>query len=141
MREYRPQRKVSLETMYKTLPLIISVIFALVIIFPVSVEAADTAALERTDCPDIHALGTVIPCGDPARFSGWFLTQSLKVAGTAAVFMVTYGGYLIMRSQGDPENIQKGKGLVTNALIGLAFITFSAVILRFIATQLVGIPG
>ncbi|MBQ9016988.1 hypothetical protein IJ103_01955 [Candidatus Saccharibacteria bacterium] len=58
------------------------------------------------------------------------------VAGVVSVGFLIYGGYLYLRSGGDPNFAAKGKKTITAALVGLAIVTFANVISQLISTVL-----
>lgn len=65
----------------------------------------------------------------------------LGLSGGVAILIIIYAGYLIMTSRGNAEQIQKGRELLTSALIGLLFIIFSFVILETLTIDILHIPG
>lgn len=93
-------------------------------------------------CPDGFANTAIgkIECS-PKGLAGAFFGLALGVAGGIALLLVIVGGYKVMASQGDPEALVEGKGMITRAIAGLLFIVFSAAILRIIGIQLLGLPG
>jgi hypothetical protein len=50
------------------------------------------------------------------------ITIMAATVGTAAVLMISVGGFLILSSAGNDTQVTKGKGYITKALIGLAFV-------------------
>ncbi len=62
----------------------------------------------------------------------------LGVTGAIALFYLVWGGITWMTSQGNADRIKKGKDTIVWAILGLAFIFFSYVILNFLFTSLVG---
>lgn len=65
----------------------------------------------------------------------------LGIAGGAALLFILFGAFTISVSTGDPESVQKGRDMVTSAIIGLLFIIFSTVILQWIGVSILAIPG
>lgn len=103
--------------------------------YPFSVLAADPI---RNPAPGYFVdLSTL---GKQNTFEGLFiyLIQGLLgVAGLLAVFFIIYGGFQYLTSRGDQELAESGKRTVTNAIIGLAIIIFSYVIVVVIANALI----
>lgn len=69
------------------------------------------------------------------------LVQSIvKVAVPLSVIclilLVVYAGYLLMSSQGNPDKIQEGKEIITNAIIGFLVVLLSVGILLLISNTL-----
>lgn len=52
------------------------------------------------------------------------------------VLLVVYAGYLLMSSQGNPDKIQEGKEIITNAIIGFLVVLLSVGILLLISNTL-----
>ncbi|MBI2426512.1 MAG: hypothetical protein HYV34_01570 [Candidatus Kerfeldbacteria bacterium] len=62
----------------------------------------------------------------------------IALAGTAlfALVMIIFGGLMIIASGGKEERVQKGKDTLLWAVIGLAIVLFSGVIMRFVIAGL-----
>lgn len=60
------------------------------------------------------------------------ISIAAPVAGGAAILLVIKGGYEILTSGGNPEQIKSGKDTIVNALMGMGLILLSVVILRII---------
>lgn len=52
------------------------------------------------------------------------------------VLLVVYGGYMLMTSQGNPDKLQEGKQIITNAIIGFVVILLCTGILLLISNTL-----
>jgi hypothetical protein len=65
----------------------------------------------------------------------------LSISGVLAVILIIISGYRLMTSQGNPEQVQNAREQLTAAIVGLAFVIFSLVILQFIGVNLLGLPG
>ena len=59
----------------------------------------------------------------------------LGLAGVVAVIFVIIGGIKYVISQGEPAQLQKAKETIIYALVGLAFVMFAFVIVRFVVGQ------
>jgi hypothetical protein len=66
------------------------------------------------------------------------LSIPLGVLGT--VGLLTYAGYIMITSQGNPEKLGDAREIVTNAIIGFALVALSVAILLLIQNTL-NIPG
>ena len=64
------------------------------------------------------------------------LVDLFMIGGMVAVGFLIYGGYLYLRSGGDPNFAAKGKKTITAALVGLVIVTLANVISRLIVTVL-----
>ena len=65
-----------------------------------------------------------------AAVGGWILT----LAGAIAVLMLIYGGITYMT--GGEEGAKKGKGIIVNAIIGIAVIALATIIVTFVVNAL-----
>lgn len=70
-----------------------------------------------------------------------FLRIGLAMAGGFVLLSILYGAFLLTTSSGDPKRVQEGQEMVSSAVMGLLFIIFSVIILRFIGVSILRIPG
>ncbi len=70
-----------------------------------------------------------------------FIRIGLGISGGFVLLSILYGAFLITTSSGDPKRVQEGQEMVTSAVMGLLFVIFSIIILRFIGVSLLQIPG
>ncbi len=89
------------------------------------------------------AAWTAIGCiqTDPQKFIGDILRIGIGIGGGIAFLLILFGGFQILMSAGNPEQLNAGKELVTSAITGLLIIIFSIFILRLIGVSILGIPG
>jgi len=52
------------------------------------------------------------------------------------ILLVVYASYLLISSQGNPDKLQEGREIITNAVIGFLVVLLSAGILLLIANTL-----
>lgn len=62
----------------------------------------------------------------------------LGITGAVALGFFIYGGFTWVLSGGQKEKVQKGKDILRNAVIGIAIIFLSGVIVRFTTRSLTG---
>ncbi len=83
------------------------------------------------------AIGTI-----PADMN-LFVTRIAHIAaglgGVAAIGLLTYGGFTVLTSAGDPEKLMNGKEIITNALTGLALVVLAVFILEFLGVGILGL--
>lgn len=72
-----------------------------------------------------------------ADFVGSILDVAIPVSVFACVVLLSYAGYIMITSQGNPEKLTEAKEVITNALTGFAIILLSVVILVLINNALV----
>ncbi|MBI2405272.1 hypothetical protein HYV22_03790 [Candidatus Gottesmanbacteria bacterium] len=94
---------------------------------------------DRTKTQVKTALGC-IPT-DPSAFIAEVLTIGIGIAGGIAFLLILFGGFQILKSTGNPEQLNAGKELVSSAIAGLLLIIFSVFILKVIGVNILGIPG
>lgn len=76
--------------------------------------------------------------------SGLFTTLfsvGLGIAGGIAFLLILFGGFQILSSAGNPEQLNEGRELVSAAVAGLLMIIFSVFLLRLIGYDILRIPG
>lgn len=59
-----------------------------------------------------------------------------KVIGTVAILLIIIGGLLLLASEGDDNKVQKGKGIIVQAIIGLIIALASYMIVTFVQSLL-----
>ena len=59
---------------------------------------------------------------DPVALAGSIVGYFLGLLGTVFVVLMIYAGYLYMTAQGNEEQVEKAKGLIKNAVIGLVIV-------------------
>lgn len=62
----------------------------------------------------------------------------LGISGAVALLFFVYGGFTMLTSAGKSEQVEKGKTILRNAVIGIAIIFLSGVIVRFTTQALTG---
>ncbi len=78
---------------------------------------------------------------DPVGFVAKFYGIGLGLIGGVAVLFIIYGGYIILSSQGNPQNLNRGKSYIMYAIIGLLLAIFGFVFIQVIAVNILKIPG
>lgn len=90
-----------------------------------------------------NGVWTALGCipANPQDFVKALIRISVGIAGGIAFLMMTYGGFILMMSRGNPEELNHGKEIFFSAIAGLFLIIFSVVILKIIGIDILGIPG
>lgn len=68
---------------------------------------------------------------------GSIIKGALGLLGLILVVLIIYAGWLWMSSQGDEEKIGKAKGIILNAVIGMAIIFAAYAITNFVLTSII----
>ena len=83
---------------------------------------------------------STIPCNytlDELVLTGVNLSKFIfGITGSLALLFIAYGGYQLLTSIGNPEHIQKARGTLTAAFIGLIIILAATIFVRFISVLL-----
>ena len=66
---------------------------------------------------------------------------AIFVGSGIAFMLLTWGAFLLITSQGNPEQITQGKDIIVSAGTGLLFIIFSIFLFRLIGVDILKIPG
>lgn len=69
------------------------------------------------------------------------LNMVFSTAGGIAFLYLLYGSFTIATSQADPERLNYGKRVVSGAIIGLIFTLSSVLMVNFIASSILRVPG
>lgn len=64
------------------------------------------------------------------------LRYLFPLAGLAIMIYLVYGGYTLMTSGGNPQKLEQGKQIITNALIGFAIMFVSYWIVQVMGIML-----
>ena len=92
--------------------------------------------------PLLSGLHSGVLSTDPSSFIGSRYSESrYRLGGGIAFLLILFGGFQILTSAGNPEQLTAGRELVTSAITGLLFVIFSLFILRLIGYNIFGIPG
>lgn len=78
---------------------------------------------------------------DPQGFMGKILQIGIGIGGGIAFLLILFGGFQILTSAGNPEQLTAGREMVTSAIAGLLLIIFSIFLLRLIGVDILGIYG
>jgi len=108
------------------------------IITPNDIQETKTSGPEF--CSDGN-LRTAIGCipTDPTAFAQTVINRSVPLGAGFAFLLILFGAFTLITSAGNPENVQKGKEIITSAIIGLLVIIFSIFILRLIGIDILNL--
>jgi len=99
-----------------------------------------------------NGTGDSTSCGSPNGCGNYSLDDILSTAvmvanwilgcvGALALLFFVYGGFVFILSGGSEEKVREGKTILMNAIIGLAIVFCSYLIIQFVAQNLLGIKG
>lgn len=66
------------------------------------------------------------------------INVALGVIGLVAVVMIIFGGFFYVTSQGNPENVKKGKNTIMYGVIGLVVALLAFAIVNFVLSEAFG---
>lgn len=80
----------------------------------------------------VGAVELINPLGetDPRLLIGRLIQAILSIVGSVALLMFVYGGVLWITSMGEAQRIDKGKKILVWAVLGLAMIAASYVVVN-----------
>lgn len=67
-----------------------------------------------------------------STYIGNIIEAAIPLVGIIAFIMLLVGGFTVLSSGGNPENTQKGKSIITYAIMGIVLAIVSWLILLFI---------
>jgi hypothetical protein len=90
---------------------------------------------------------SIVPQGDKYETGSYELNDFLSIAvnvskiilglvGSLTLLMFVYGGLMMIISSGNTEKVTKAKGILLAAVVGLAIVFASYVIIQFVMTSL-----
>ena len=93
-------------------------------------------------CGTSTDINTAIGCipTDFTNFVGKFFNLGIGVGGGIAFLLILFGGFQILTSAGNPEQLNAGRELVVSAITGLLMIVFSVFLLSVIGVDILGLP-
>jgi hypothetical protein len=114
-------------------------VFISFLVTPGRVAAQITpTAQARVDCIESE-LGC-IPA-DVGKFVQQYYVYGLSMIGGLALLFIIYGGYTVLTSRGNPQQLNSGKGLIGYALAGLLLAIFGYLFTEVIVKDILRIPG
>lgn len=69
------------------------------------------------------------------------IQAALSLVGVLLLIFMIYAGFLWMTAQGDSKQVDKAKGIIQNAVVGLIIIFSAYAIANFVLDQLVTVGG
>lgn len=108
-------------------------IISLSLTMPLLSKASGDEGGSSVSLSDVNPLGSGIEGISGMRIViGRVINAILGITGSFALFMFIYGGFSMLTSAGSPEKIDKGKKILTWAIIGIMVILGSYAITNFI---------
>ena len=112
----------------------IAYLFVFFVLIPKAVLAQCDAATEiETDLGCVPA--------DPAGFTSRLYAIGLGFIGGAALLSIMYGGYLVMSSRGNRDQLVKGKSYIFSAIAGMVLAIVGFALYQIIAVDVIKLPG
>lgn len=81
-----------------------------------------------------------IPCS-PTAFTTSLYGIGLSFIGVVALLFIVYGGFLILTSQGNPDQIRRGKAYITYSVVGVVLAISGYALYQILAIDVIKIPG
>ncbi len=87
---------------------------------------------------------TQLGCVDtqPGALLNFFLSKLVfPITGILALLALIYGAYLLITSQDNPEQIQKGRLWIIGAIVGAVFVFSAVLLVQTVGKDILKIPG
>lgn len=104
----------------------------------------DESSANCAETKNVNGVWTALGCikTNPQSFvqtfvNGWLI----GVAGGLVFIILLYVAFLYMTSRGNPEKLKKAREYLNSALMGLALIIFSVLILQLFGVHILKLPG
>ncbi len=78
---------------------------------------------------------------NPIGMVGSVYGYGLGLIGGVAVLFIIYGGYLILTSQGNPEQLSKAKSYIFYSIAGLVLAIFGYAFIEIVVRDILRVPG
>lgn len=78
---------------------------------------------------------------NPAQFGAAVYNIGLGLIGAVALLFIVYGGYLILTSQGNIEQLNKGKSYIFYSIVGIILAVVGFAFYQIVARDVIKIPG
>src|SRR5438128_68266 len=78
---------------------------------------------------------------DPANFVGKFYGIGLGFIGMTAILFLIIGSYIILTSQGNPDQLRNGKTFIYYALAGVFLAVFGYLFISIVVVNILRVPG
>lgn len=78
---------------------------------------------------------------DPIQFIGEFYTIGLGIIGGVALLFIIFGGYIVLTSRGNPQQLNSGKSYIFYAIFGLLLAIFGYLFIEVVLVDILRIPG
>ena len=84
----------------------------------------------------VNAIGG-LPRGSVPTYLGQIIGAALALSGSIFLFLIIYGGIMIMTSAGNEDRLNKGKKVIYWAVIGVIIIGASYAITAFVFSAII----
>lgn len=93
-------------------------------------------------CPS-DEVATEVGClpKDPVQFITSFYGIGLSLIGGVAVIFIIIGGYTILTSRGNPNQVNVGKSYILYSILGLLLAIFGYVFIEVFLVDILQLPG
>jgi hypothetical protein len=78
---------------------------------------------------------------NPIEFTKQIYGAGLGLIGGIGLLFIIYGAYLILSSQGDPTQLQKGKSYIIYSILGIILAIAGFSVYQIISVDVLNLPG
>lgn len=100
------------------------------------------AAITPSPAWESSCLITDIDCvpTDLGGFVAKYYTYGLGLIGGVSLIFIIFGSYIVLTSQGNPQQLNNGKSYIGYAIVGLLLAIFGYLLVEVIVKDLLQIP-
>lgn len=109
---------------------------------PAPPAGASTPTCDITiDGETVTGTPTALGCipNNPAQAIPLILNWAVGIGTGLGFLLLLYGAFTLITAGPNPENVDKGKSIITSAVSGLLFIILSVVLLKIIGISILGL--
>ncbi len=120
----------------------IRLLFAALLVAFLFTTSSSFAYAATPPCPSDQAI-TEVGClpTDPIAFVSSFYVIGLSLIGGVALLFMIFGGYVILTSRGNPNQVNVGKSYIFYAILGLLLAIFGYLFIEVGLVDILHIPG
>lgn len=96
-------------------------------------ELAQSLQIVPSGAKPVTVTGPLVGINNLGDLVNILISFLLPIAGVILFFVLIWGGYDILMSQGEPDKVQSGKNKITAGIIGIVLL-----VLSFLITKIFG---
>ena len=118
----------------------IPVFFITIIIFIIVINIILPSAYAQCNLGETETELGCVP-NNPIGATKQLYGVGLGLVGGVGLLFIIYGAYLVLSSQGDPTQLQKGKSYIIYSIIGIILAVAGFALYQIISVDVLKLPG